>query len=307
MYTRSSERSIEIPAQEPHAPGWNSGGMTRSECGPRRVGERRIRRSLCLVLLLAAVAAPAAPWPASAGQEVMTLATRPGVTMRVALLTPDAAPKGALVMFPGGAGAGSFGVRDGTVRLGANFLVRTAPQFVTRGFAVAIVDVPSDHAAGMGDEFRFSPQHAQDIARLIDELGARKLEPVYLVGTSRGTISAAYLGTALPDPRIKGLALTSSMQSLGPMALSKITVPVLVLHHRNDRCRVTPYEAAARLPGLLTGSPRITFVTVHGGTTPRSGDCEALSAHGYIGVEGPVVQVIADWAEGGPVPAEVGP
>ncbi len=253
------------------------------------MGTRRCRLPLLALPLLTA-AILVSPRPAPAAQDVVTVETRPGITLRVALLAPDTPPKGVLVVFPGAEGAGSFGVREGAIRLGGNFLVRTAPKFVHRGFAVAIVDVPSDRARGMSDDFRMSPAHAQDIARLVGALAGRGLEPIYLVGTSRGTVSVAYLGTVLTDPRIKGLALTSSMRSIGPLPLSKISAPVLVVHHRDDACRATPYEAAARLPSLLSGSPRVTFVTVHG----------------YIGVELPVVQVIVDWAAGNPVPSQVG-
>jgi pimeloyl-ACP methyl ester carboxylesterase len=117
-------------------------------------------------------------------------------------------------MFPGGEGANHFWVREGRIHLGKNFLVRSSPEFVKRGFAIAIVDVPSDRPKGMTDTFRNSPKHAQDIEKAIEFLAGQGLQPVYLVGTSRGTLSVAYLGIALKDERIKGIVLTSSLPGI---------------------------------------------------------------------------------------------
>ncbi len=76
---------------------------------------------------------------ASAEQEVKTIETRPGITMRLLLNAPGSPPKGVLIMFPGGEGANHFWVREGRIHLGKNFLVRSSPEFVKRGFAIAIV------------------------------------------------------------------------------------------------------------------------------------------------------------------------
>ncbi len=66
----------------------------------------------------------------------------------------------------------------------------------------------------MTDTFRNSPKHAQDIEKAIEFLAGQGLQPVYLVGTSRGTLSVAYLGIALKDERIKGIVLTSSLPGI---------------------------------------------------------------------------------------------
>ena len=124
-----------------------------------------------------------ATMPALAGQEIKTVATRPGVTVRVLLHTPATPAKAVLVIFPGGNGAHMFKERGGQIRLGRNFLVRSSPKFVEQGLAVAIVDVPSDQADGMSAGFRNSPEHVQDIAKVIDFLDAQGLKPIIL-GTS---------------------------------------------------------------------------------------------------------------------------
>jgi hypothetical protein len=52
---------------------------------------------------------------ASAEQEVKTIETRPGITMRLLLNAPGSPPKGVLIMFPGGEGANYFWVREGRI------------------------------------------------------------------------------------------------------------------------------------------------------------------------------------------------
>ena len=37
-----------------------------------------------------------------------------------------------------------------------------------------------------------------------------------------------------------------------------------------------------------------------------SDPCKALSHHGFLGVEGPVVNLISDWLEGKPIPQDIG-
>lgn len=244
---------------------------------------------------------------ALAGQEIKAIPTRPGVTLKVLLNTPAAPAKAILIMFPGGNGANMFKEKGGQIHLGKNFLVRTSPQFVKQGLAVAIVDAPSDQANGMSAGFRNSPEHTQDIRKVIDFLDAQGLKPIYLVGTSRGTLSAAYLGIELQDKRVKGLVLTSSLGgAIGGFPLSRITLPVLLVHHRDDGCKVCPFQEAVALKNKLSGAPKVDFVEVLGGSPPQSGPCQALSNHGFLGREDQVVQVIADWITGKQVPGQIG-
>jgi len=244
---------------------------------------------------------------AASSQEIKAIETRPGVTMRFLFYRPPATPKGVMVMFPGGNGANMFSEAEGKINLGKNFLVRTSPEFVKAGYAIAIVDVPSDQASGMLPGFRNSPQHVQDIARLIDVLGAQGLKPFYLVGTSMGTLSVAYLGMELKDSRINGLVLTSTVtQYVDGLRLNRITSPVLLVHHYDDGCKFCPFLEALRLRDRLSGSPKVNFVEVQGGDPPQSDPCQPLSYHGFLGVEDQVVQVIADWASGKIIPPRIG-
>lgn len=266
-----------------------------------------------LWLAVATIALLAAPLEAA--QEIVTLDTRPSVTMKILLMTPDTSPKRTVLLFPGGDGRG-FTERQGKARLGNNFLVRSADLFVGEGFVAAIVDVPSDQSGGMSDQFRTSKEHAEDIKKITDFLSQKWPLPIFAVGTSRGTISVAYLGASLRDPRLGGIVLTASVGQSRPnrrqlslldIPLHEITLPVLFVHHRNDGCWASTFNDALQLRGRTTASSKVNFIEVLGGDTPRSEPCQALSQHGFLGKEREVVKAIADWILGKPVPDQTGP
>jgi pimeloyl-ACP methyl ester carboxylesterase len=208
------------------------------------------------------------------------------------------------ILFNGGEGYVGL-LKKGIPQPGANFLVRSRQLFVERGVPVAVIDVPSD-MRGMSDIFRMSQPHADDVAAVADDM--QKQFPaarLFLVGTSRGTVSAAYTGQAL-GPRLAGVVLTSSVfnASRGGAGLSgfdyeKIKAPLLFVHHVDDGCRVTPYYAAKAL------SEKYPLISVHGGKPPTSGPCDPFAAHGYYGVESATVDAIVRWMLGMPYPTQV--
>jgi pimeloyl-ACP methyl ester carboxylesterase len=161
----------------------------------------------------------------------------------------------------------------------------------------------------MSDQFRTSPQHAKDIRKIIAYLKEKhRVTSLYLVGTSKGTLSAASLASVFDDPSIGGVILTAVYPpaDMGGIDLTEIDAPVLIVHHVHDQCRATPYQGAMDLKNRLTESPKVDVVGVIGGSPPASGPCEALSSHGFYGVEQPVVRVITDWLAGKPVPERIG-
>jgi hypothetical protein len=96
---------------------------------------------------------------------------------------------------------------------------------------------------------------------------------------------------------VDGVVLTSTILSrdgnVPGMALDKLTVPVLLVHHRSDQCFVTPYGQIGQLMERLHGTTS-ELITIEGGR--NVGDaCEAKAYHGYNGVEAEVVQKVADW------------
>lgn len=245
----------------------------------------------------------------SAGYEAIEIVpTRPDVTVRLLVIKANSRPSTALVLFPGADGTKHFGEKDGRFWVSKNFLMRTAGDLAAAGYIVVAVDAPSDQSYGMSDAFRTSKKHAKDIQKIIAYLKEKhRVNSLYLVGTSRGTISAAYLASVIDDSSLAGVILTAVYPpaDLGNIDLTEIDDPVLIVHHVFDDCRVTPYLGAMELKARLTESPMVNLVGVTGVIPPASGPCDALSNHGFYGMDKPVVKVITDWLSGKPIPEKI--
>lgn len=212
------------------------------------------------------------------------------------LYVPASEAKAAAILFAGGHGglaidaSGAFGWGAG------NFVVRTRALFAQRGVAVAVIDAPSDRqAAPWLGGFRQTPEHAADVRAVVAWLRAETKAPVWLVGTSRGTQSAA--ATALAGVGADGIVLTSTVlvdprgRPVSAMPVERLAMPVLVVHHKLDGCVASPYAQAEALAVRLTGAPRKALVAFDGGKDV--GDpCEAFAHHGYNGIEPQVVDAI---------------
>jgi pimeloyl-ACP methyl ester carboxylesterase len=259
-----------------------------------------VRRVLAAVCLAAGIA--------SADDGLVRIDTRPGVKVGYWMMErPQAAAT--LVLLPGG--EGGIGLKDGAPH-STNFLVRERDRFAAAGFNVAIVGKPSDRE-DLDLAFRAGPEHVEDLRHVVAALHARYGKPVWLVGTSRGTVSAVAAAIALGDA-IAGVVLTSSItapyvpQAVQHLPLAKIRVPVLVVHHRKDVCPETPALQAPRILEGLTQAPAKKLLVLDGGSGARGGYCQPLHWHGFIGMEQETVDAIADFIrDRRPEPAARGP
>jgi hypothetical protein len=242
-------------------------------------------------------------------QEIVTVPTRTGVTQSFFIADMGGkAPQAAALLFIGGGGWIRMRMEDGKPRFGAqNFLPRSRAEFIRNGILPVIVDTPSDHqqAAGISDAFRESAAHVADVRAVLAEVKRRYPGlPVFVVGTSRSTISAAHLGRAL-EGEIAGTVLSASMFFIGkrPMLsgydFAAIKVPLLFVHHREDACESTPYRGAERL------GAKFPLISVKGGKPPESGPCDPFAAHGFFGKESETVDAIAAWMLGKPYRREI--
>lgn len=258
--------------------------------------------------------------PAWAGdavrEEALAIPTRPGVSMAFFLDEPDPPPVAAAILFSGG--AGSVGIHPGEAVAEpapfgrGNFLVRTRRLLAAQGILVATVDPPSDQEGSLTAAFRLSADHAADIGALAGWLKGRGGGPVWLVGTSMGTLSAANAAIRLGG-KVDGIVLTSTItvgnrnQSypydgvLG-LGLEQLAIPALVMAHAADTCWATPPRDAERLLERLETSPRKAMAWISGGAPAKSAACEAMSPHGYFGREDEAVAAIAAFIKGQPTP-----
>lgn len=243
--------------------------------------------------------------PALAGSETLeSIKTPRGATEKFILIKP-AAPVAAVILFAGGHGA--LGLKSASaMKWGAgNFLVRMREAFANEGFVVAVLDAPSDRQKGMNAIFRMSKDHADDIGAVAAYLKKETKLPVWVVGTSMGTFSAANGAIGAPD--VDGLVLTSTITRSKPdwkiasshrdgvasMPLEKVSGPALIMSHKKDGCDITPASDAPKLQARLTKAAKTEIVLLDGGRPPQSEPCEAKAQHGYFGIETEAVEAIA--------------
>ena len=268
----------------------------------------RTARALAPALFAALIAAamPAAA-QAPGSQTIIDLAPRPRVTLRYLAVMPDGPPRAVVVALSGG-----NGVVDLPPRPAAGWgrdrgvLTRARDDFARRGAMLAIVDAPSDHRDwpyGLG-AYRLAADHARDLALVIADLRRRAPgAPVWLVGHSRGTLSAVNAAARLaagegPD----GIVLASSITRASPgqpetvrdAALSAIAVPTLIVAHRDDSCSATPAADAPSLAETLAAAKPRRVAIIEGGA-PKGDGCAALAAHDFGGAEERLVGLIVDW------------
>jgi hypothetical protein len=196
---------------------------------------------------------------------------------RAVLIKPNA-PRASVILLPGGDGRIAAGDHGDINGLKGNQLVRTRQAYAARGLAVLVVDAntPLDGAV----------QYMAAIKR-----------PVTVIGTSRGTIRAAQgiAGGARPDALVLTSGLLSAESGSGQNVMSILGSPAslprtLVIHHRQDSCRLT--LPAGVEPFVKWSAGRARAVWVSGGVS--EGDpCEARAYHGFNGLDGQIVGIAA--------------
>jgi hypothetical protein len=196
---------------------------------------------------------------------------------RAVLIKPNA-PRASVILLPGGNGGIAAGDHGEINALKFNQLVRTRQAYAARGLAVLVVDAntPLDGAV----------QYMAAIKR-----------PVTVIGTSRGTIRAAQgiAGGARPDALVLTSGLLSAESGSGQNVMSILGSPAslprtLVIHHRQDSCRLT--LPAGVEPFVKWSAGRARAMWVSGGV--NQGDpCEARAYHGFNGLDNQIVGIAA--------------
>ena len=218
------------------------------------------------------------------------------------MLIAPAKPVASVILFAGGSGL--IGASPTGIRWKHNFLVRTRRLFAQQGFLVATVDAPSDRQTGDGlVGYRSGKNHAQDIQAVIAWLKRKADVPVWVVGTSRGSLSAANSAARISKGGPDGVVLSATVTELSQSCpywvfdakLKTIRQPVLIVHNKSDACHLSPYSGVKRIAKKLKNSSKVEVLAFEGGDSPKSGACDARSYHGFLGIEDEVVKAIADW------------
>ena len=215
-----------------------------------------------------------------------------------ALYEAPSSVQGVLVMLPGGTGRVDL-TADGEPGRGDNVLVRTRSLWEAQGYAVLIPDAPA--GANLRGT-RQSPAYAAIVEALVSLARDRGHAPVFLVGTSQGSV-AAVNGAAHARPgQVAGLILTESVSRLGGSHETvfdadpqDVRVPTLVVANRDDRCPIAPPDDAPRIAAALTHAPTVDIVMVTGDADQSPKPCGSLTPHGYFKIEAVVVGDIVRW------------
>lgn len=275
-----------------------------------------------LLLALGIVSAPRDVAASAPCGELVRVETHDRTTTRYALAVPRDAPvpeaRIALVLLVGGGGHLDLDDQGCPRALRGNSLVRSLPHFHATGLVTALVDAPSDHQGADGlAGFRADARHAADLGRVIVDVRARTGAAVWLVGTSRGTISVVNAATRLSGPSAPdGLVLTSALmagsrsrprpwltQTVFDLPLESIRSPVLLVGHADDTCLRSLASGMRDVTRRLRAA-RTQVVVVTGGPgrpgPPDPSACEGRSPHGFVEQEAEVAAGIARFVRGAP-------
>ena len=270
-----------------------------------------------LLLMFALLVLGGAEPTLAQGPQAITIDSNYAVTLRTYSPVIRARPFASVVLLTGGNGVLNLNA-DGDIRESqGNFLIRSARRFLNSRLNVAMLDAEPAFPAPNGlNNQRLTQAHADHLAQVITVVRNKwPGKPVWLVGTSNGTLSvfnaaARLTGSALPN----GVALTSTVTQSDPNgdmghvlgsnpSLASITVPTLVMWHQNDTCSVTPAASAMSVFNGLTNVPaakKASVVITGGRPNVAVTACGAFHYHGYNAAEQAAVLAILTFMHANP-------
>lgn len=226
----------------------------------------------------------------------------------LALTSAQAPPSGtALLWFRGWPGVAQIKDEEDWKRRGnLNFFLRSLHIVLQEGITLVLMDCPTDQwgvQAGQpqrcNDQYRQSTQYADDVRRVMAHLReAGGIHRFFLMGHSYGTISSRWLAIHLGD-EIQGSIHSASMTglhrapnslygtSVSRMDMGRVRSPYVFLHHAEDLCKSTGYEAIQAIAG-----PRLITLT---GGEPTGDVCGGTHYHSYRGIEPLAAKAVVDW------------
>ena len=230
-------------------------------------------------------------------------------------INPLPAAVASVILLPGNNGFMQLEDQGGKARLNSNsqlkgnFVVRSAWAFLEAGLNVMMVDAPSETAWDTRSKRR-TVAHATEIGSAIADARQRWKLPVWIVGTSNGTVSAVNAavrlsGTERPD----GIALTSAITrnpgNANPLAntvlasnpgVAEVQIPTIVAWHALDSCPSSPATSANEVMAALPPLLRVQVGPFTGGGWSLLAEadlCGGVAFHGFNGIEHTVASQVA--------------
>jgi hypothetical protein len=221
-------------------------------------------------------------------------------TPPVRLDKPAQEGRASVILMTGGDGLLTLDATGTITTSTGNFLIRSADLFLRHGLNVMMADATPAHPGGLNQGIRLSATHAAELQGFINAAVSRWSKPVWVVGTSNGSISgvtAAGFQPALAG--LKGVVLTSPVTVLTAanqptfnLYASRIMVPTQVVWHQDDHCTFSPPAGSAALFAAIPSAEKASR-TFENGHSVATDPCGAFSEHGYAGIEERVVRRIA--------------
>jgi hypothetical protein len=184
---------------------------------------------------------------------------------------PAGKARAGLVLLTGGDGNIGIG-GDGSVQREGNWIVRTRAAYLRSGIASITLDAGAD------------PAKAIELMRTI-------APRVIVVAMSRGALKVAGALSQRPDGVVFASAMLDDARSAigSPASLP----PTLLIHHRQDGCRLTTPDSAVAFQQWAGGKARLVWID---GGSSTGNPCQARAYHGFIGREGAVISAITGFA-----------
>ena len=211
----------------------------------------------------------------------MTAQQVSGETVPYILNSASLTPHYVVILFPGGTGRVDPRMMNGELVYGfkGNFLLRSRPLIVDDEFATATTNSSDEEGR---------------IQAVLDDLKRRfPAAKIYLMGTSNGTASTMKLAGYLSE-RVAGVIHTSSRSEIYNFDSRRYKNRQLIVHHKSDGCRGTPFFAAASAHQRFGTD----FIAMQGGISVGN-PCEAFAYHGYNGIERETIDEIKKWIRQG--------
>lgn len=217
------------------------------------------------------------------------LKTRPGVRQGFSLAVPER-PVAVALYFRGSTGFGTA--------------LDMEYELQRQGVGIAIIDPPSDLPAGFTQGQRSGRAHVLDVDAVIRYVRQEIRVPVWLIGMSMGSVSAANVatGSAAGVDGVVFMAPVTAQTRRGnafgerlvtSFALERLRMPVLAVAHLRDGCITTPPSGTAAIVAQAAAAPARQAKLFDGGFSVSSDPCTGNSHHTFGGIRSEVGGYIA--------------
>lgn len=225
-----------------------------------QVEHLRTLAAYLVLVLVCGVANAGVVIPIKAPEKALFASGDPTMTL---LLEAEKPATKTVLFIPGG--NGHYGLREGPMEVRTPFSLGIFIPLTKASINVVIIDNPRpiDERSGAPGSDRIDR-----IETVVKFYQAKFRTPIWLFGHSNGTAAVMEFINRSDENRqlIAGVVLSASRQEYKIDSDVEVKFPVLILHHRNDGCRTTPYASAVkRFDAFKERNISVEFVTIEGG------------------------------------------